>query len=157
MKRIEIALIICLTFGFMTSYCQVDSLKTSIKKTSFYCYNKKLSIEIPNDFIGPKYYSYEEGSIISFTSRNCIITVLCGGDARIETDSTYQKTDSLFVQKKFESYKYYSSRKNLYARKDILKNMELLYENIPENRKVELDRILDNFEKELCLEIETKE
>ena len=122
--------------------------QSNIKLQHFDCYNNNVSIPLPEDFKGPKYFNYEEGSIIDFFSPTdtCVVSILCGGDAELKLDSTYQVVNTKKISVKGERITYYSKTLNRYARKDYLEEYLIMYDRANAARKDELDKVFDKLE-----------
>ena len=135
-------------FLFCLGLIHGQSIQNKEKFIKFSCYNKLDSILLPSDFYGPKYYCYEEGSIISFTSHDtCFISILCGGNAILTIDSTYERIDTVKGPMNERHRKFYSCEKNRFARQDYMNNYFIMYENASKFRKEDLDIIFDSLMK----------
>jgi len=130
-------------------YCQSGNSGSDISCFKFYCYNKIDSILLPSDFYGPEYFSYEEGSIIGFSTHDdCRVNILCRGDAILSLDSTYQAIDTVKTNLNRRYIVYYSKFKNQFARRDHLKKNVAIYENASLYRKRILDGLFDSIMKD---------
>lgn len=133
--------IICL-FIQITVFSQI---KTSLH--NFECNENIASIVLPSDFVGPKYFHYEQGSIINFfTPDTCVVSFLCGYNAELSLDSTYHPIDSIVLGKGKARITYFSKALNRYARKNYLKEYLIMYDRANLIRKQELDAIFDSLE-----------
>jgi cellulose biosynthesis protein BcsQ len=104
---------------------------------------------LPTGFYGPYYFHYEEGAIISFTSSDtCIVSILCGANAILNLDSTYERIDTLKESLNQRHLLFYSSIKNRFARQNFMKRYFIMYENASKCRKEDLDRTFDSLMKE---------
>lgn len=111
----------------------------------FECFGNNTSIPLPPDFLGPKYFPYEGGSIIDFYADKdtCVVSMLCGESGELKLDETYK---TLAPQAGKASIYYYSATKNKYARKLNLNEYQLMYDHANATRKAELDVIFDLME-----------
>ena len=115
----------------------------------FKCWNEKDSILLPLNFFGPYYFSYEEGSIISFISQDsCIVEILCGANADLIVDDKYIRTDSVMKNSTVNQYCYEMKGTNKYARKLYLNRFLILYQNASYSQKKELDIVFNLLEEE---------
>jgi len=130
----------------VSSYCQND--KNNLLRTNYYkCHQNNTSISLPVDFFGPKYFYYEEGSIIDFcTSDTCVVSILCGGNAELSLDSSYHVTDSIALVQGKLRINYFSKTLNRFARRDYLHEYLIMYDRASILRKNELDSIFDELE-----------
>ena len=111
------------------------------------CYNDTTSILLPTDYIGPKYYFYEEGSIISFYSNDLsIVSILCGANARLSVDSSYLQTNR--IQRESGDYfiHYYRESKDQFACQCKINGRIYLYEGANLIRKKQLDKVFEIIE-----------
>lgn len=117
----------------------------SLKNCYFECYGNNISIPLPNDFLGPKYFPYEGGTIVDFYADKdtCVVSMLCGESGELKLDETYK---TLAPQTGKASIYYYSATKNKYARKLNLNEYQLMYDHANATRKAELDVIFDLME-----------
>lgn len=123
------------------------SAQSNIKIQHVECYNNSISIPLPEDFKGPKYFNYEGGTIIDFyTPDTCVVSLLCGESGELKLDSTYQAVDTKQVSANGKRITYYSKALNRYARKDYLEEYLIMYDRANAARKDELDTIFDKLE-----------
>ena len=135
-------------FLFSIGLIHGQSIQKKEKFIKFSCYNEIDSILLPSEFYGPKYFSYEEGSIISFTTYDtCWVSILCGGNAILTIDSTYKRIDTVKGPLNEHHLMFYSCEKNRFARQDNTSNYFIMYENASKFRKEELDIIFDSLMK----------
>lgn len=114
------------------------------KNSTFQCFGRIDSIKLPHDLMGPKYFNYEEGSIVSFASLDSSkITILCGADASLSLDSLYLGVDSVIANGRLISVKYINKTKDRYARQDYDSKYDILYQDVPYQRKGEFDATFD--------------
>jgi hypothetical protein len=79
-----------------TAVCREDVKAEAFKVFNYRCYNGSDSILLPDCFVGPKYYNYEEGTIIGFMSPGSVtISILCGGNAVLTFDKRYSAVDTI--------------------------------------------------------------
>jgi hypothetical protein len=122
-----------------------SQIKTNLH--TFECNENIASIVLPTDFIGPKYFHYEQGSIINFfTPDTCVVSFLCGYNAELTLDSTYHPIDSIVLGKGKARITYFSKALNRYARKNYLNEYLIMYDRANLIRKEELDIIFDSLE-----------
>jgi hypothetical protein len=135
---------ICLYVPIQLIKCQIDSRSEKFKLVSIKYFNGVDSINLPNDFIGPKYFYYEEGSIIDFYfPDSSSVEVLCGADAIISPDSSFISIDSTIINKRIITIRYFNKTKRLYARQDFLPNFDILYQNASLQRSLEFDKVFE--------------
>ncbi len=83
-----------------------------------------LSIEIPSGIHKIQKDSYEEGFILLIAyADTSYISILCGGNATLNIKAARMK--------------------NLYARKEIIEGRQIIYENVPVERKAIFDLAFD--------------
>lgn len=117
----------------------------------FKCYGDKDSIMLPEQFRGPKYYYYEEGSIISFIAIEdsvrigATVKILCGGDAVLTFQDSYAVIDTVTENGKVVSLRYYNKDKKIYARMDYLIHSTIIYENVKEDKMQEYNMLFDMY------------
>ncbi len=142
MRNYTLPLIFSLISQIVFSQASINS--ESLKTFSFLCYNQTDSIKLPKDFIGPDYFNYEEGSIVSFMSSDAIIiSILCGGNASMTLDSLYNEVDSLKTNGRIVSIRFKNVKQNKYARQDYFEDFDILYQDVPFERKDEFDYVFD--------------
>ncbi len=108
----------------------------------FECYGNNTSVPLPDDFLGPKYFPYEGGSIVDFytDADTCVVSMLCGETGELKLDETY----TLITEKSSENSMYfYSEVKNKYARKVRTAEYIIMYDHANDSRKEILDKIFD--------------
>jgi len=128
------------------SFCQDDIKIDAFKTFNFRCYGQSDSIMLPDDCVGPRYYNYEEGCIISFNSPDSArVDILCGGDAVLTINKAYVVVDSILDNGKIVSSSYYDKITNKYARKDYILNSTIIYENVSEEKKYEYNMLFNMF------------
>lgn len=121
--------------------------QSNIKLQHFECYGNNTSIPLPEDFKGPKYFNYEDGTIIDFyTPDTCVVSILCGENGELKLDSTYQVVNVKPIGVHGKKISYYSKTLNRYARKNYLEQYIIMYDRANEARKNELDKIFDELE-----------
>ena len=121
---------------------------SELKKFNYLCLSDSNSILLPNDFIGPKYYHYEEGAIVYFIAPDLsCVDILCGGCADLSCGETYSIIDTLKNESGWNSIYYFDKLNNVYSRKLRAKNRTYMYRDVPINRKIELDYVFDLIEK----------
>lgn len=119
----------------------------NLKIQYFECRGNNSSIRLPVDFKGPKYFNYEDGTIIDFyTPDTCVVSMLCGESGELKLDSTYQVVDIKQISSGGKRISYYSKALNRYARKDYLEEYLIMYDRANSARKDELDKIFDKLE-----------
>lgn len=111
----------------------------------FECFGNNTTIPLPSNFLGPKYFPYEGGSIVDFYADKdtCVVSMLCGETGELKLDETYK---ALPNQAGKRSIYYYSEAKNKYARKLNTEQYMLMYDHANAIRKAELDAIFDLME-----------
>jgi hypothetical protein len=120
-----------------------------LKKFNYLCLGDSNTILLPVDFIGPKYFHYEEGAIAYFNAPDLSgVEILCGGCAELSCNKTYTITDT--IKKGIDCYSvfYFDKLNKVYSRKLRTQNRIYMYENISTKRKAELDYVFDLIEKE---------
>ncbi len=138
-------------FALFLLLCQVSLCQDDIKIDAFnvfnyQCYGNNDSIMLPDNCVGPKYYNYEEGSIIYFTSPDTVtINILCGGNAILTFNKAYIAVDSILDNGKVRSISYYDKVTNKYARKDYISNSAITYEGVSEDQKYEYNMLFNMF------------
>jgi hypothetical protein len=121
--------------------------QSNIKLQHVECYNNNVSIPLPEDFKGPKYFNYEGGTIIDFyTADTCVVSILCGESGELKLDSTYKVVDTKQISASGKRITYYSKALNRYACKDYLEEYLIMYDRANSARKYELDKIFDKLE-----------
>jgi hypothetical protein len=102
---------------------------------------------LPTDSFGPHYYNYAEGSIVDFNfPDSSSISILCGGNALLVLDSLYLSTDTVKVNGKVFSIRYFNKANNRYARQDYLNDFDILYQDVSLKRKDVFDSVFDFLE-----------
>ena len=140
--KIPILATILLTFNLSLSLGQ------NLKSYRFTCWNEKDSILLPPNFLGPKYFNYTEGAIISFIAfDSCMVEILCGADADLALDDKYEKNDSIMNNNIVKQYFYSIKGANQYARKIYSKRFIILYQHASFFQKKELDIAFDLLER----------
>jgi hypothetical protein len=125
-------------------FSQESIIDTKFKIASFQCYNKIDTLRLPSDYIGPRYFSYEEGAIIGFSfPDSSLISILCGGDALLVLDSLYLVTDSLYFNGRVISKRYFNKVTNRYARQDYPVDFDILYQDVKPQRRDDFDTVFD--------------
>ena len=137
-------LFVCFWMSANLCFGQNGADTTVVKTTSFDCYGKKVSVDLPSDFRGPYLFPYEEGLITEYMfGSGIMLGILCGADSDLSPDSTYFISDSVVVNNHANSYWYYSKVKNLYARKDIFGGKIVMCQDVPFVRKKEFDAVFE--------------
>jgi len=112
------------------------------------CWNENDSILLPPNFLGPKYFNYTEGAIISFIAiDSCMVEILCGANADLALDDKYEKNDSIMNNNIVKQYFYSIKGANLYARKIYSNRFIIVYQHASFLQKKELDMAFDLLEK----------
>lgn len=114
----------------------------NVTQHHFECFGNNTSVPLPDDFLGPKYFPYEGGSIIDFytDADTCVVSMLCGETGELKLDESYKA----IPEKSSESNIYfYSEIKNKYARKVKTAEYIIMYDHANESRKEMLDKIFD--------------
>ena len=144
MIRYSIFILLCFCLGANLSFGQSGTDTTFVKTTSFDCYGKTIAVDLPVDFRGPYLFPYEKGLITEYMFGGEIVLVIqCGAVSELSPDSTYSITDSIVVNNRVNSYRYYSKTKNLYARMEFLSGKMVLYQDVPLPRKKEFDAVFE--------------
>ena len=139
-------LLFFLIFTSQIVSCQDDVKINAFKVFNYRCNGGNDSITLPAHFVGPKYFNYEEGSIVYFVSPDTVsIRLLCGGDAILEFNNPYNVVDKIMNEGKVLSIRYYDKVNNKYARKDYISNSEITYEGVTEDKKNEYNMLFDIF------------
>jgi len=139
-------LLFFLIFTSQIVSCQDDVKINAFKVFNYRCNGGNDSITLPAHFVGPKYFNYEEGSIVYFVSPDTVsIRLLCGGDAILEFNNPYNVVDKIMNGGKEISIRYYDKINNKYARKDYISNSEITYEGVTEDKKNEYNMLFDIF------------
>lgn len=123
--------------------------RENVKIQYFECRGNNTTILLPADFKGPKYFPYEEGTIIDFyaPADTCVVSVLCGDNGELKLDAGYQITDTQQLAHGRKRISYYNKQKDKYARKGFLEEYVIMYDHANAARKDELDKIFDKMEK----------
>ena len=139
-------LLVFLIFTSQITFCQDDVKIDAFKVFNYQCNGGNDSITLQDHFVGPKYYNYEEGSIIYFASQDTVnISILCGGDAVLTFKKLYNSVDTIKNNGRIVSIRYYDKVNNKYARKDYISNSEITYEGVSEDKKNEYNMLFDMF------------
>lgn len=111
----------------------------------FECFGNNTTIMLPNDFLGPKYFPYEGGSIVDFYADKdtCVVSMLCGESGELKLNTNYK---ALPKQNGKQSTYYYNIEENKYARKLNTEQYQIMYDHANAGRKEELDKIFDLLE-----------
>lgn len=120
--------------------------QTEAKKLyHFECFGNNTSILLPDDFLGPKYFPYDGGTITDFYADKdtCVVSMLCGETGELKLDDSYK---TLPAQAGKHSIYYYSAEKNKYARKLNTEQYQIMYDHANASRKEDLDKIFDVLE-----------
>ncbi len=142
--RYSILVLIIFSLISQLAFSQLNINPEMFKTFTFQCFSRTDSIKLPNDLRGPKYFNYEEGSIVSFVSSDSImIRILCGADALLTLDSLYLGVDSIKDNGRLISIRYINKIKNRYARQDYNIDYGILYQDVPYQRKDEFDSAFD--------------
>ena len=121
-----------------------------MKIFTFSCHDKEEMISLPSCFSGPTVLPYESGYIINFVSEDttstpdsfgdyCIISILCGKNARLSLDKSYLPIKTENEKGVF----YYSQTMNKYARRTYFEKYLIMYEQASAEKKEILDEIID--------------
>ncbi len=140
------SVLIVIAFFMISHYgfCQINDNPESFKIYSFKCFNRIDSIKLPDDLIGPKYFYYGEGAIVSFISSDSItISILCGSLSTMSVGSMYSEVDSIKTNGRLTSIRYINKTNNRYARHDYNSRYDILYRNVPYLRKDKFDLAFD--------------
>ncbi len=136
-----------IAFGVIAVQGQVNS-DTGLIKFKYFCYSDSNSIFLPADFQGPKYYNYEEGSIVDFVAPDLsIVSILCGANAVLNCNETYSETDTIKNKNGGYSIYYIDKSHDVYSRKLRAENRIYMYCNASNKRKIQLDYVFDLIEK----------
>jgi len=120
---------------------QNTSTEPYLKQFFFDCRGDSVYINLPSDFIGPKYESGEEGPIVYFIAQDwSIVSVLCAGNTILQLDRDYLEIDSIKTNRKVYNISYFNNIKNLYARELRTKKRFYMYSDATLKRKQELDK-----------------
>lgn len=138
--------IILIAFATILLQGQVN-FGSDLKKLKYYCISDTNSILLPKDFLGPKYFHYDEGAIVYFIAPDLSgVEILCGACADLSCGDTYEITDTLKNESGWYSICYFDKLNNVYSRKLRAKNRTYMYRNVPTMRKNELDFVFDLIE-----------
>ncbi|MDR3704457.1 MAG: hypothetical protein P4L28_00940 [Paludibacteraceae bacterium] len=142
-KYLSVVSFILITIGNIYAQQENNNLKIQYVE----CRGNNLSIALPADFKGPKYFNYEDGTIIDFyTPDTCVVSMLCGESGELKLDSTYQLVNTQPIGASGKKITYYSKALNRYARKDYLEEYLIMYDRANVARKNELDKVFDKLE-----------
>ena len=142
--KYTIFILICFCTISRIVFSQTNNKHELYKVFTYKCFSRIDSVKLPIDLIGPKYFYYGEGTIVSFISSDSItISILCGADAALVLDSLYLLIDSIQFNGRVITNRYLNKEKKLYARKDYFNDFEILYEDVPFQRKNEFDMAFD--------------
>jgi hypothetical protein len=123
--------------------------KVGLKYVRFECWTRTDSIQLPADCIDPEYYSTEEGPIIDFKFKHGgQISILCAGNSYMSVGDHFIAQDTVMINGKIESIRYYDKSINLYARADKSLGYGTYY-YVPASRKEEFDKVFDA----ICLKV----
>jgi hypothetical protein len=136
----NILIISFLLLQIINAFSQDLSKETNFKQLLFDCRGDSVYIELPSDFIGPKYDGGEEGPIVFFYAKDLsFVSVLCAGNTILQLDSNYIKVDSIKTEKTYNVL-YFNKEKNLYGRMLQTKKHFYMYSDATLKRKQDLDK-----------------
>ena len=153
---------------------QTENQTVKIVDFNFSCRGRDKTIPLPSDFIGPQYFSHDEGSIVYFFSVDsakykfvsndssfcfipadstaslsidnfCIVSIVCAALTDLSLDSSYIP---IKIRDDGKDILYYSEKKNKYGRKIYLKRYLVMYEHASTEKKDILDKIINLLKEE---------
>jgi hypothetical protein len=141
MKKILFAI---LFFYSGTAYIfgQETSINPEFKLYPYICNGDSTNIVLPSDFLGPKYYYGEEGSIVQFYAIDMSnVGILCAANTFLELSKFYTQSDTIMNEKGKYSITFYNAKMNLYARKLRTKKRFYMYSEASLDRRKQLDKV----------------
>ena len=128
-------------------YSQIPDSKDSLSLFKFRCYNDTISIYLPMDYKGPKYFCHDEGCIVDFFGQDMsIVSILCAGCTILNIDRLYLPADTIHIENGDYYVNYYCKSKDKYACICHINRRTYMYSEATLRRKRQLDRALELIE-----------